>query len=139
MVDGILCKTFPQDSKAIDLKKYLEKNYPNGSYHSAFETGFCGFGPHRDLLKYAINNMIVSLADISTTDKEKKQKDDARDSRKIVRSLHNKELNAIYVPTMEMESLRELVRYRKTIVKEINSYKYRTKSFLYHKNIKYTC
>lgn len=136
MVDGILCKTFSQDSKALDLKKYLEMNYPNGTYHSAYEAGFCGFGPHREMLKYGINNIIVNPADIPTTDKEKKQKDDARDSRKIVRSLHNKELNAIYVPTMQIESLRELVRYRKIIVKEINRYKYRTKSFLYRNNIR---
>ena len=136
MVEGVLCKTFSQDSKAMDLKKYLERNYPNGNYYSAYEAGFCGFGPHRELIKNGINNIVVNPADIPTTDKEKKQKDDVRDSKKIVRSLQNKELEAIYVPSIEIESLRELVRYRKTIVKEINRYKYRTKSFLYRNNFK---
>jgi len=136
MVEGIMCKTFSQDSKPLDLKRYLEKKYPNGHYHSAYEAGFCGFGPHRELLKYGIHNIVVNPADIPTTDKEKKQKEDARDSKKIARSLHNNELNAIFVPSIEIESLRELVRHRKTIVKEINRYKYRTKSFLYRNGIK---
>ena len=37
---------------------------------------------------------------------------------------------------MNIEGLRSLVRYRKTLVKEINRYKYRTKSFLYYNGIK---
>lgn len=136
MVDGILCKTFSQDPKAGLLESYLQANYPGGNYYSAYEAGFCGFAPHRDLHKHGIKNIVVNPADIPTTDKEKKQKDDARDSKKIARSLHNNELEAIYVPSMDIEGLRSLVRYRKTLVKEINRYKYRTKSFLYYNGIK---
>lgn len=131
MVDGVTCKTFSQDSNAKVLDSYLRTNYPGGNYFSAYEAGFCGFAPHRDLLEYGIENIVVNPADIPTTDKEKKQKDDARDSRKIARSLHNNELEAIYIPSMDIEGLRTLVRYRKTLVKEINRYKYRTKSLLY--------
>ena len=135
MTGGIICKTFSQDAKALDLKKYLERNYPNGTYYSAYEAGFCGFGPHRQLRELGIANIVVNPADIPTTDKEKKQKEDSRDSRKIVRSLYNKELEAIYVPGMEIEGLRSLVRYRRTLVKEISRYKSRTKSFLYYHHI----
>lgn len=136
IIDGIICQTFTQDPKAEDLYSYLSKNYPGGNYYSAYEASFCGFGPHRNLLKYGIRNIIANPADIPTTDKEKKQKEDGRDSRKIARSLHNNELEAIYVPSMDIEGLRILVRYRKTLVKEINRYKNRTKSFLYYNNIK---
>lgn len=135
MTNGIICKTFSQNAKAEDLKKYLETNYPNGTYYSAYEAGFCGFGPHRQLIEMGISNMVVNPADIPTTDKEKKQKEDSRDSKKIVRSLYNWELEAIYVPDMEIEGLRSLVRYRRTLVKEISRYKNRTKSFLYYHNI----
>ncbi len=83
------------------------------------------------MLRHGISNIVVNPADIPTTDKERKQKDDSRDSRKIARSLHNNELEAIYIPSMGTEGLRSLVRYRKTLVKEINRYKFRTKSFLY--------
>ncbi len=136
MVDGISCKTFSQDPEAGLLENYLKTNYPGGNYYSAYEAGFCGFAPHRDLISLGIKNIVINPADIPTTDKEKKQKNDARDSRKIARSLHNNELEAIYVPSMDIEGLRSLVRYRKTLVKEINRYKYRTKSFLYYYSIK---
>lgn len=136
MVEGIPCKTFSQDPQAWILEKYLKDNYPGGNYYSAYEAGFCGFAPHRDLVKHGIKNIVVNPSDIPTTDKEKKQKDDARDSRKIARSLHNKELEAIYVPSMDIEGLRSVVRYRKTLVKEINRYKSRSKSFLYYYGIK---
>ena len=132
MVNGVLCKTFSQSSKAEDLKKYLDNNYPNGTYHSAYEAGFCGFSAHRELQKLGINNIVVNPADIPTTDKEKKQKEDGRDSRKIVRSLYEKSLVAIHVPEMDIEGLRTLVRYRRTLVKEIGRYKNRTKSLLYY-------
>ncbi len=135
MTNGIVCKTFSQNAEAEDLKKYLESNYPNGTYYSAYEAGFCGFGPHRQLREMGISNIVVNPADIPTTDKEKKQKEDSRDSRKIVRSLYNNELEAIYVPDMEIEGLRSLVRYRRTLAKEISRYKNRTKSFLYYNNI----
>ena len=132
MVDGIQCKTFSQDPEARVLRGYLQTNYPGGNYYSAYEAGFCGFAPHRDLLKYGINNIVVNPADIPTKDKEKKQKEDARDSRKIARCLYNKELEAIHVPSIDIEGLRILVRYRKTLVKEINRFKSRTKSLLYY-------
>jgi len=135
MTEGIICKTFSQNANASDLKHYLTNNYPNGTYYSAYEAGFCGFGPHRQLMQMGIANIVVNPADIPTTDKDKKQKEDSRDSRKIVRSLYNRELEAIYVPDMEIEGLRSLVRYRRTLVKEISRHKHRTKSFLYYHNI----
>lgn len=135
MTNGVICKTFSQDSKAEDLWKYLDNNYPNGSYYSAYEAGFCGFSAHRHLQELGINNIVVNPADVPTTDKERKQKEDSRDSRKIVRSLYNNELEAIYVPNMDIEGLRSLVRYRRTLVKEISRFKNRTKSFLYYNGI----
>lgn len=136
MTQSIQCKTFSQDPDAKILKKYLTKNYPNGNYYSAYEAGFCGFSPHRELIKQGIKNIVINPADVPTTDKERKQKEDKRDSRKIVRSLHNNELQAIYIPNMEIEGLRTLVRYRKTLVKEINRYKSRTKSLMYYYGIR---
>lgn len=135
MVNEIICKTFSQSAKAKDLKKYLDTNYPNGNYYSAYEAGFCGFAPHRQLEKLGINNIVVNPADVPTTDKERKQKEDSRDSRKIARSLCNNELEAIYIPDLKMEGLRSMVRYRRTLVKEISRYKHRTKSFLYYNGI----
>lgn len=135
MVNGVLCKTFSQNPDAEILKQYLRKNYPGGNYYSGYEAGFCGFVPHRALIKQDIHNIVINAADVPTTDKENKQKDDSRDSRKIARGLYNNEVTPIFIPSMELEGLRSLVRYRKTIVKEINRFKSRTKSLLYYYGI----
>jgi transposase len=129
-------KTFSQDPSAETLSNYLRKNFPGASYYSAYEAGFCGFSAHRELEKFKISNIVVNPADVPTTDKEKKQKEDKRDSRKIAKSLKNGELTGIYVPGKGMEELRGLVRYRKTLVKEISRNKCRIKSFLHFNGIK---
>lgn len=81
--------------------------------------------------KTGIRKIIVNPADIPTTDKERKQKDDVRDSIKIARSLQSGDLGAIYVPSIATQELRSLVRYRKSIDKDITRNKNRIKSFLY--------
>lgn len=135
MVKGIMEKTFSQDPIAEKLQSYLDKKYPGGTYYSAYEAGFCGFSVHRSLERAGIRNIVVNPADIPVTDKEKKQKEDKRDSRKIARSLHNGELKGIYVPQRETEELRTYVRYRKSLVKEINRHRCRIKSLLYYYGI----
>ncbi len=124
-------KTFSQDPNAGELSMYLRKNFPGGTYYSAYEAGFCGFSIHHSLLEHGIHNIIVNPADIPTTDKERKQKDDSRDSRKIANSLRNKELKAIYIPQKTTIEFRSLVRYRRTLVKEISRNKNRIKSYLH--------
>lgn len=77
----------------------------------------------------------MNPADIPTTDKERKQKEDARDSRKIAEQLAASKLVAIYVPSIETESDRTMLRFRRTLIKEIARNKNRIKSFLYYNGI----
>ncbi len=136
MLDHLFYKTFSQDPDAGTLYEYLSRNFPYGNYLSAYEAGFCGFSIHRKLEKYGIKNVVINPADIPTTDKERKQKEDKRDSRKIAKSLRNNELTPIYIPELKMEELRTLVRYRKTLVKDIGRNKNRVKSLLHYYGIK---
>jgi transposase len=135
MVENSYFKTFSMNPKATELSTYLKKYFPGGNYYSAYEAGFCGYSIHRMLLKEGIQNIIVNPADIPTTDKERKQKEDSRDSRKIARSLSNGDLEGIYIPSQETEELRSLVQYRKSLVKDIGRNKSRIKSFLYRHGI----
>lgn len=136
IVDNVMYKTFSQDPDANQLCKYLRKHFPDGNYFSAYEAGFSGFSLHRSLVDLGIQNIVVNPADIPTTDKENRQKEDKRDSRKIARSLRNRELTAIYIPSRNMEELRSLVRYRKRLVEDISRQKTRIKSFLHFHGIK---
>lgn len=85
-------RVFNQPPQPIVLVNYLYLNFPNGHYYSAYEAGFCGFWIAHDLEKLGVCNLVVNPSDIPTTNKEKKQKSDKRDARKIVRSLRNKAL-----------------------------------------------
>jgi transposase len=134
-IEDSIFKTFSMDPKAHLLHNYLRNNFPNGNYFSVYEAGFCGYSIHRELIDLGIKNIIVNPADIPTTNKETVQKEDARDSRKLARSLSIGELEAIYIPKRSTEELRGFVRHRKTIVKDISRNKARIKSFLYRHGI----
>lgn len=135
MTDHLTHKTFSQSPKPEILYQYLVKNFPDGTYHSAYEAGFCGYWIHNKLKSLGVNSIVVNPADIPTTDKDRDQKDDIRDSRKIARSLRNNELTPIYVPTLKTLEDRALVRTRSMLVKDITRYKNRIKSFLYFHGI----
>jgi transposase len=136
IVGDVFFKTFSQDPDAEILFNYLKKNFPGANYYSAYEASFSGFSAHRKLNKLGIKNIVVNPADIPTTDKERRQKEDARDSRKIAKQLAKKDLQAIHIPSIISEGDRALLRLRKTQTKEIARNKNRIKSNLYYFGIK---
>jgi transposase len=97
---------------------HLRKGYPGASYQVAYEAGFSGFGIERSLKKTGVNCIIINPADVPTSDKDKKRKNDKVDARKISRELSNGALQGIYVPTVEMEHARTLVRHRDRMVRD---------------------
>lgn len=135
MTEKLTHKTFSQPPNAELLNNYLIKNFPGGIYHSAYEAGFCGYWIHNKLKSYGINSIVVNAADVPTTDKEKVQKEDGRDSRKIARSLRSGELVPIYVPCLKTLDDRSLMRTRLALVKDLIRNKNRTKSFLHFHGI----
>jgi len=130
MTNDLVLKTFTQPPSPKILINYLHKNYPGASYYTAYEAGFCGFWIHYELVKYGINSIVVNPADIPTTHKEKVQKEDKRDSKKIARGLANGELVGIYIPSTHTLADRSLVRTRDSIVGDLRRYKQRIKSIL---------
>jgi transposase len=131
MAEDVVYKTFTQPPKPEVLYNYLSKHFPGASFHTAYEAGFCGFWIHDKLLSFGIKSMVVNPADIPTTDKERVQKDDSRDSRKIARSLSSGVLTPIYIPSVKTQRDRSLLRTRSMLVKDLTRYKNRIKSFLY--------
>lgn len=135
IVGEVVYKTFSQDPCAKTLAGYLRRNFPEGKYYSVYEAGFCGFSVHRQLIKNGIINIIVNAADVPTTNKERCQKEDRRDSKKLARELKKGQMEGIHIISTEMEELRSLVRYRKILMKELCRHKNRVKSCLYFKGI----
>jgi transposase len=135
LTEKVAVKTFSQDPKPELLYQYLKRNFPGGIYHSAYEAGFCGYWIHNKLVSLGINSIVVNPADIPTTNKERVQKEDKRDSKKIARSLRNGDLKPIYVPGLKTLEDRGLLRTRATMVKDLTRFKNRIKSFLYFHGI----
>lgn len=131
MAEDVVYKTFTQPPSPETLFNYLQEHFPGGTYHTAYEAGFCGYWIHDKLVSFGINSMVVNPADIPTTDKERVQKEDKRDSRKIARSLSSGSLTPIYIPSLKTQRDRSLLRTRAMLVKDLARYKNRIKSFLY--------
>lgn len=130
MTDYATHKGFSQPPSVEKLVNYLQTNFSGGTYHSAYEAGFCGFWIHRKLEQLGIKSIVVNPADIPTTQKEQVQKEDKRDSRKIANGLRNGDLNGIYIPSEKSVEDRGLVRIRQLLVKDAIRYKSRIKGFL---------
>lgn len=135
VVDGTEHKTFSQPPDPQALLGYLQRNFPGGSFYSAYEAGFCGYGIHRKLNSLGIENIVINAADIPTTQKDKLQKRDPVDSRKIARSLEKGSLHAIHVFDREKEELRTLNRTRFYLMRDLRRSKNRIKSFLQYYGI----
>lgn len=137
MTSQVLYKTFSAPPQTEKLSEYLRRNFPGAVYYSAYEAGFCGFWIHRELTKLGINSIVVNPGDIPTKDKERRQKEDARDSRKIAQTLRSGELKGIYIPSEQNQQDRQLLRTRENIVKDLGRSKNRIKSLLYFQGIHY--
>jgi len=135
--ENISHKTYSQPPDPGVLVHYLKKNFPGANYHAAYEAGFSGFWLQESLQEQGINCIIANAADVPTKDKERKQKRDPMDSRKIARSLRNGELEAIYIPGKRNQHDRALVRTRFKVVGNLTRCKNRIKSLLYFLGIEF--
>lgn len=128
--NGMVLKTFSMNPVPNELAKHMKKNYPGGIYKSAYEAGFCGFWIHKQLEDLGIENIVINPADIPTTNKEKVNKTDKNDSRKIAKELENNNLNSIYIPNDQDLELRSLCRLRSRTTSHGTRVKNRIKSHL---------
>lgn len=129
------CKSFSQPPQAEALAAFLHREFPDGEYLAAYESGFTGFSTYYALKAVGIDAIIVNAADIPTTQKEKVMKTDRRDSKKLAESLRSGELEAIHVRPVEDLDDRSLVRIRKTFSNEEAATKVRIKHLLYSNGV----
>jgi len=127
---GIVMKTFSMNPKPKEISQYMQKHYPGGKYHSVYEAGFTGYWIHRELISYGFNNIIAAPTEIPTSWKEKENKRDPVDSRKLARELENGSLEGIYIPSLLNQEIRSLVRLRSQIIKSQSRLKNQIKSYL---------
>ncbi len=128
-------KTFSQNPSAQELSNHLRVNYPLASYHVVYEAGFCGFSYQREFTKEGIHCIIVHPADVPTTDKDKQRKSDTVDCRKLAKTLSEGGLTGIFVPDVEQQDDRGIIRVYQQMVKDQTRYKNRIKGWLHFQGI----
>ena len=134
---GGYLKTHTQKASAKELFEHLNKNYPNGTYHAVYESGFSGFSTCYALRELGVDCIIVHAADVPTTQKEKVTKSDPTDSRKLARSLMSGELDGIYIHSKDNLDDRGLLRHRAMLLKLMGGIKSRIKHLLYNNGVPY--
>lgn len=111
-------RTFSQEANVSTLVKHLRDNYPGANFKCVYEAGFSGFWLQRELASRGIECLVAHPADIPTMDKERRQKSDKVDSRKLSRSLKNYEIEGVFIPSIELQEARSLIRSRVRIVSD---------------------
>jgi transposase len=124
-------KTFSQPPEVDKLVRYLNRNFPGADYHAVYEAGFSGFWVHDQLRERGVNCIVANPADVPTTDKERTNKRDKVDGRKLGRHLRAGELKGIYVPTRRQLEDRSLVRTRQSLVRKQTRCKNQIRAFLF--------
>ena len=123
-------ETFSMDPSTEQLKRHMEKNYPGGKYYSVYEAGFCGYQIHRELESFGFKNIVAAPTEVPTSNKEKNQKRDPVDSRKLCRELENDSLEGVYIPSQLHQELRSIVRQRYQLIKKQTRLKTQIKGYL---------
>lgn len=115
------------------LQQYVQQNFPQHQVYITYESGCCGFSAARTFEGFGWEVTIVNAADIPRIQKQQFQKSDRIDSRYLCRSLQQQQLKPIYIPSVQQDELRSLVRHRNSIVKQLRQVKLQIKSMLlYH-------
>ena len=130
-------KSFTMDPDPEKLAQHLKKNYPDAEYRSVYEAGFSGFEAHRTLWRLGVKNIVINPADVPTSGKERENKNDNSDSRKLARELENGSLEPIYIPTPENLMLRNLKRREDQLAQSIARIKNRIRGPLLFMGIKF--
>lgn len=130
-LNGERLQTVRRSSSGSEIVDYLHTNFPGATYKSAYEAGFSGFTLHRYLQANGVDNLVVHPADIPKSDKDRDQKTDKRDANQIAKCLAAGLLDGIYVPRRDQQAIRDLVRQRKRLVKDLTAIKCRIRMWFY--------
>ena len=129
-------KTMSSEPDPVQLANYLKRNFPGADYKAVYEAGFSGFGSQRRLKELGVDCMVVHPADVPTSEKDRQQKTDKADSRKLAKMLRSGEFQGVDVPDEELEADRALLRQRYRLTKDLTRYKNRVKSLLFQFGIR---
>lgn len=121
-------RDIPNDAKVVrrTFQRLARDAY---ELRCCYEAGPCGFDLHRVLSSMGISCEVVAPALIPTRTGDR-VKTDRRDAAKLARLYRAGELTAVTVPSPEREAVRDLVRAREDVRKDLISARHRLGKFL---------
>lgn len=121
-------RDIPNDAKVIrrTFQRLAKQHY---ELRCCYEAGPCGFELHRQLTRMGIACDVIApgLIPVRAGDRVKT---DRRDATKLARLFRAGELTSIAVPTADQEAVRDLVRLRDNIRKDLTAARSRLQHFL---------
>ena len=124
-------------TRQCDIDKLLRKLQAKGKkLHLVYEAGPCGYWLYRYLTKKGRKCWGVAPSQIPQKAGDR-VKTDRRDAMQLARLLRSGDLTPIYVPAVEDEAIRDLVRAREDALKDLKAAKVRLKAFLLRQDIRY--
>lgn len=128
--DGLLLGNHRMEGKSDVLITYLNKHYPGGTFRCVYETSAWGFNLYWALTAAGMSCIVVHAADVPGTNKETANKTDKVDASKLARHYAAGLVHGIHVPDKTLQKQRNLIRFRKRLVGDLQRVKNRIKSFL---------
>src|SRR3989441_8428974 len=120
-----------------DIDKLIRKLQSKGkTLHFVYEAGPCGDWLYRYLTKQGLECWVGASSQLPKKAGDR-VKTDRRAAVQLARLLRSGELTPVYVPAVEDEALRDLVRARAEILKDSKATKGRLKALLLRQDIRY--
>ena len=104
--------------------------------HFVYEAGPCGYWLYRYLTKKDLKCWVVAPSQIPKKAGDR-VKTDRRDAVQLARLLRSGDLSPVYIPSVEDEASREVVRAREDVLKDLKAAKVRLKAFFLRQDIRY--
>jgi len=120
-----------------DIDALVRKLRAKGkSLHFVYEAGPCGYWLYRYLTKQKLTCWVVAPSGIPKKAGDR-VKTDRRDAVQLARLLRSDDLTPVYIPSVEDEAIRDVVRAREDALKDLKAAKVRLKAFLLRQDIRY--
>jgi transposase len=124
-------------TRQCDLDKLIRKLQSKGkALHFVYEAGPCGYWLYRYLSKKDLKCWVVAPSQMPKKAGDR-VKTDRRDAVQLARLLRSGDLSPVYIPSVEDEAIRDVVRAREDGLKDLKAAKVRLKAFLLRQDLRY--
>ena len=118
------------------IRKFIKKLGSPEHLRACYEAGPTGFVLYWQLTRLGVDCTVVAPSLVPKKPGDR-VKTDRRDAMQLARLLRSGDLTPVYIPSIEDEAIRDVVRAREDVLKDLKAAKVRLKAFLLRQDIRY--